>query len=89
MPDKMLKFTDIEQQSPIKREISIRKDDFTEIYAEYTKDKFFNTLSSVVKKTKKQHPSFKVLIGADMNATIDEELFRLVPGPVLVLIMTN
>ena len=39
MPDKMLKFTDIEQQSPIKREISIRKDDFTEIYAEYIHEK--------------------------------------------------
>jgi len=39
MPDKMLKFTDIDQQSPIKREISIRKDDFSEIYAEYIHEK--------------------------------------------------
>ena len=47
----------------------------TELYAESTKDKFFNTLSSVIQKTKKEHPSFKVLIGADMNATIGEESF--------------
>ena len=47
----------------------------TEEYAESTKDKFFNTLNSVVQKTKKEHPSFKVLIGADMNATIGEESF--------------
>ena len=32
MPDKMLKFTDIDQQSPTKREVSIRKEDFSEIY---------------------------------------------------------
>ena len=35
MPDKMLKFTNIDQQSPTKREVSIRKDDFSEIYGEY------------------------------------------------------
>jgi len=39
MPDKMLKFTDIDQQSPTKREISIRKDDFSEIYGEYIHEK--------------------------------------------------
>ena len=39
MPDKMLKFTDIGQQSPTKREVSIRKDDFSEIYAEYIHEK--------------------------------------------------
>ena len=39
MPDKMLKFTDIDQQSPTKREVSIRKDDFSEIYAEYIHEK--------------------------------------------------
>jgi len=39
MPDKMLKFTNIDQQSPTKREISIRKDDFSEIYAEYIHEK--------------------------------------------------
>ena len=39
MPDKMLKFTDIDQQSPTKREVSIRKEDFSEIYAEYIHEK--------------------------------------------------
>jgi len=39
MADKMLKFTDIDQQSPTKREVSIRKDDFSEIYAEYIHEK--------------------------------------------------
>ena len=39
MPDKMLKFTDIDQQSPTKREVSIRKDDFSEIYREYIHEK--------------------------------------------------
>ena len=39
MPDKMLKFTDIDKQNPIKRKISIRKDDFSEIYAEYIHEK--------------------------------------------------
>ena len=39
MPDKMLKFTDIDQQSPNKRKVSIRKDDFNEIYAEYIHEK--------------------------------------------------
>ena len=39
MPDKMLKFTDIDQQNPTKREVSIRKDDFSEIYAEYIHEK--------------------------------------------------
>jgi len=39
MADKMLKFTDIDQQSPTKRKVSIRKDDFSEIYAEYIHEK--------------------------------------------------
>ena len=39
MPDKMLKFTDIDQQNPTKREVSIRKDDFSEIYVEYIHEK--------------------------------------------------
>ena len=39
MSDKMLKFTDIDKQSPTKREVSIRKDDFSEIYAEYIHEK--------------------------------------------------
>ena len=39
MPDKMLKFIDVDQQSPPKREALTRKDDFNEIYSEYIHEK--------------------------------------------------
>ena len=39
MSNKMLKFVDIDQQTPIKREISQRKEDFEEIYQEFITDK--------------------------------------------------
>jgi len=39
MPDKMLKFIDVDQQSPPKREALTRKDDFNEIYGEYIHEK--------------------------------------------------
>ena len=39
MSDKMLKFVKIGQQTPPKREISTRKDDFNEIYKEFINDK--------------------------------------------------
>ena len=42
----------------------------TEQYADSTKDTFFNTLQKAVLQAKKEHPSFKILIGADMNATV-------------------
>ena len=51
MPDKMLKFTDIDQQSPTKREVSIRKDDFSEIYAEYIHEKAVEQSSRSVSYT--------------------------------------
>ena len=35
MPDKMLKFVKIGQQTPPKREVDTRKEDFKEIYDEY------------------------------------------------------
>ena len=35
MPDKMLKFVKIGQQTPPKREVDTRKKDFNEIYDEY------------------------------------------------------
>ena len=35
MSKKMLKFIDIGQQNPPKREIDLRKDDFKEIYDEF------------------------------------------------------
>ncbi len=42
----------------------------TELYAESSKQVFFNTLQKAIKESKKKHPRFKILIGADMNATI-------------------
>ena len=39
MSEKMLKFVDIGQQNPPKRDISDRKEDFDEIYKEFLKDK--------------------------------------------------
>jgi glutamate synthase (NADPH) small chain len=39
MSDKMLKFTNIGQQNPPKREVSNRKDDFNEIYDEFIQEK--------------------------------------------------
>ena len=39
MPDKMLKFTNIGQQNPPKREALTRRDDFNEIYSEYIHEK--------------------------------------------------
>ena len=40
MPDKMLKFVKIGQQTPPKREIDTRKKDFNEIYDEYINENF-------------------------------------------------
>ena len=39
MPDKMLKFVKIGQQTPPKREVDTRKKDFNEIYDEYINEK--------------------------------------------------
>ncbi len=39
MTEKMLKFVDIGQQNPPKRDISARKEDFEEIYQEFLKDR--------------------------------------------------
>ena len=39
MSEKMLKFVDIGQQNPPKRDISDRKVDFDEIYQEFLKDR--------------------------------------------------
>ena len=39
MPDKMLKFVNIGQQTPPKREVGNRKEDFNEIYKEFINDK--------------------------------------------------
>ena len=47
----------------------------TEEYADSSKDRFFNTLNKAIQKVKREHPSFKVLVGADMNATIGTDSF--------------
>jgi len=47
----------------------------TEKYADSTKEKFFSTLSGAISKVKKEHPSFKILVGADMNATIGNDSY--------------
>jgi len=39
MPEKMLKFVDIGQQNPPKRDNELRKEDFKEIYSEFIKEK--------------------------------------------------
>ena len=39
MSEKMLKFVDIGQQNPPKRDKELRKDDFNEIYSEFIKEK--------------------------------------------------
>ena len=39
MSDKMLKFINVDQQTPPKREVLTRKDDFNEIYSEYIHEK--------------------------------------------------
>ena len=39
MADKMLKFVDLKQETPIKRETKKRRDDFNEIYNDYINNK--------------------------------------------------
>ena len=39
MKKKMLQFVDLKQETPVKRNISKRKDDFNEIYNEFITDK--------------------------------------------------
>ena len=43
MTDKMLKFVKIGQQTPPKREVERRKDDFNEIYDDFIKQKQKNS----------------------------------------------
>ena len=47
MTNKMLKFVDIGQQNPPKRDISDRKEDFDEIYQEFLKDRAVQQLSLI------------------------------------------
>ena len=41
--------------------------------AEASKDHFYHTLDKAIKAAKQKHPSFKILVGGDMNATIGTE----------------
>ena len=45
----------------------------TEVYADASKDNFHNNLSKAIKLIKSTSPTFKLLIGADMNATIGKD----------------
>ncbi len=47
MTEKMLKFVKIGQQTPPKREVDTRKEDFKEIYDEYINEKAKEQSSSV------------------------------------------
>ena len=47
MTDKMLKFVEIGQQTPPKRDVIKRKSDFNEIYDEFIADKVKNRLADV------------------------------------------
>ena len=42
----------------------------TEEYAESTKQTFFSKLRNTITTVKQKHPTYKIIIGADMNATI-------------------
>ena len=48
MTDKMLKFVKIGQQTPPKRKVDNRKDDFNEIYDEFIKKKLRNNQVDVL-----------------------------------------
>ena len=48
MTDKMLKFVKIGQQTPPKREIDTRKDDFNEIYDEFMTQKLRSNQADVL-----------------------------------------
>ena len=48
MTDKMLKFVKIGQQTPPKREITNRKEDFKEIYDDFIKKKLRNNQADVL-----------------------------------------
>ena len=48
MSDKMLKFINIGQQNPPKREVSNRKNDFNEIYNDFIQKKQVNKQADVL-----------------------------------------
>ena len=46
----------------------------TDASAESGKDRFYQLLDETIKEMKKSHPSFKIIIGGDMNATIGNDV---------------
>ena len=48
MTKKMLKFVSLDQETPIKREKTSRKEDFNEIYKEYIEAKLKNNPADVL-----------------------------------------
>ena len=48
MSEKMLKFVKIGQQTPPKREVGNRKEDFNEIYKEFINEKQVNNLADAL-----------------------------------------
>ena len=42
----------------------------TEEYAESSRQSFYHTLQKAIQTVKQKHPAFKIIVGADMNATI-------------------
>ena len=45
----------------------------TDVSAESSKDRFYHVLGEAIKTTKKNHPSYKIIVGGDMNATIGND----------------
>ena len=45
----------------------------TKVYSDTTKDTFYSTLSKAIKSIKLEHPSFKLIVGGDFNATVGRD----------------
>ena len=45
----------------------------TKVYSDTTKDAFYSTLSKAIKTIKLEHPSFKLIVGGDFNATVGRD----------------
>ena len=45
----------------------------TDVSSEYSKKRFYHILDCTIKNMKVKHPSFKLVIGGDMNATIGND----------------
>ena len=45
----------------------------TKQYSDSTKDLFYSTLLKATKSIKSEHPSFKLIVGGDFNATVGKD----------------